>query len=140
MLRTKCCHCIGRSARVMLRKSSPFATLLFDLSLEITKEEFASLKLAVSVDRQNIASKKDLRAVNYTADLFRLLEERGIISKTNLDYLTCLLLKLGRKDLVIRIEKYHKYKKGDPLFPRERLSYFLNSLIYHDHRNNVYYF
>lgn len=110
------CHCIGKSARVMLRKSSPFATLLLDLSLAITEEEFSNLKLAVSVDRQNIASKKDLRAVKFTADLFRLLEERGIISKTNLDYLKFLVRKLGRKDLVVCIEKYREYRKGDPLF------------------------
>ena len=102
---------IGRSGLSMLRRKSPFATLLLEIAQAITDDEFANMKLYVFVDRKNVLNKKQITAAKFPADLLLLLEDRALISKHDVDYLRTVLLNLGRKDLEKVVDNY-KQKTG----------------------------
>lgn len=96
---------LGRHSRHELRKTSPYATLLLDLSLSLTADDVANIKLALQCDK--ITSKREMCHIKCAGDVIRHIEEKGLISRSDTWYLQHLLVQLKRMDLDLMIQEYH---------------------------------
>ncbi|XP_045160014.1 uncharacterized protein LOC123525213 [Mercenaria mercenaria] len=96
---------IGPSGRCCLRKTSPYATLLLDISSGLTGEDISNFKLVIQADKR--ATRRQMYQLKHGADVLAFLDDRKMITNTCTDFLQHLLIKIGRKDLERRVQKYN---------------------------------
>ncbi|WAR23809.1 hypothetical protein MAR_037478 [Mya arenaria] len=96
----------GPCFRAKLRKIRPFTALLLDVSQMLEDSELSHLKLAILTD--GLVTKKVLSGIKHTSDLIRHLKELDIVNEQDTEYLENVLLKIGRRDVIKTIEKYHR--------------------------------
>lgn len=76
---------------------SPFTRRLKYIALNLTNDDFSTLKLVVQSD--DILKKQVLDELKNPQDLLRILQGRSLIHRGNTQLLFCLLEEIGRKDL-----------------------------------------
>ncbi|XP_060591037.1 uncharacterized protein LOC132746010 [Ruditapes philippinarum] len=111
---------IGPAAKHSLRKTSPYAILLLEISSGLTSEDLASLKLAIQADK--LAPRREVCHLKHGADVIALFDKRSLISRTCTDFLENLLIKIGRKDLQKKIIKYHEHRIKDVSDDKENIN------------------
>lgn len=83
---------------------SPFRILLFDFSEELTRQDVEKMKyLALDFIPRGRAE-----SIENGLHLFDALERNARISPQNLDLLEELLIKIGRKDLSTKVDKFRQ--------------------------------
>lgn len=97
---------IGPAARHCMKKTSPYTTLLIDITNSMTDEDVSKFKLAIQTEK--LASKRQLCHMKHAAHVIAHLENVKYISKTCTQFLEDLLIKIGRKDILKLIYKYHE--------------------------------
>lgn len=97
---------IGPHSRHQMKHASPYATLLLDVSLGLCQEDIAHLKMVLQVD--NYAKKIDLEKLRHGSEILSFMDNRKLISRTDIRLLENLLAYIGRQDLVKKIDRYHE--------------------------------
>lgn len=91
---------------------SPFRILLFDFSEELTRQDVEKMKyLALDFIPRGRAEN-----IENGLHLFDALERNARISPQNLDLLEELLIKIGRKDLSAKVDKFRQGKCTFPCY------------------------
>ena len=102
---------IGRYSRYRMKSSSPFATLLMDVGLNLCEDDVSSLRLGLTVDK--FAKGVHLKQLKNGSEILLHMYNIGLISETDTQFLENLLIRIGRKDLVRRIDHYHAKRLGN---------------------------
>ena len=116
---------IGVFSRHKMKKVSPYATLLLDISQGLLEEEISAIKLVLNVDKK--VRRRQLEKMRNGAEVLSCMYDEDLISSTDTKYLERLLLKFGRKDLCTKIEKYHM-KRNAQLSDDSKASIKINNL------------
>lgn len=85
-------------------RPSPFRTLLFDISEELTRQDVEKIKYLCS----DSIPRGPAEDIQNGLQLFDALERNALISPQNLDLLAVMLLKIGRKDLSSKVDKFRR--------------------------------
>ena len=96
---------IGPHSRHLMKDSSPYATLMLDISMGLCQEDVSSLKLALQVDKY--VKRMHLCKLKNGSEILSHMYDIGLISETDTQFLENLLIHICRKDLVKKIERYH---------------------------------
>ncbi|XP_070544096.1 astrocytic phosphoprotein PEA-15-like isoform X2 [Ptychodera flava] len=87
-----------------MARIDPLASLYVDLNEFCIDEDLDTLKVYVKED----ISPRQLQKMRNATDIFRSLEDKGLISKEDVSYLKELFEKMGKAKLVKMIEQYEK--------------------------------
>ena len=100
---------IGQFSRHRMKKTSPYATLLLDISQGLCQDDISQLKLLLQVDK--CVRRIRIEKMKNGAEVLRAMDDVNLISANDTQFLEHLLIKIGRNDLYKKIEKYHM-KRG----------------------------
>lgn len=96
---------LGPYSRHKMKRTSPFTSLLLEISLGLLEEDVSNLKLALQVDK--FVKKIHLKKLKNGGEVLSHMHEENIITATDTEFLENVLMQIGRQDLVKKIEKYH---------------------------------
>ena len=116
---------IGVFSQHKMKKVSPYATLLLDISQGLREEEISEIKLVLNVDKK--VRRRQLEKMRNGAEVLSCMYDEDLISSSDTHYLESLLHKFGRKDLCTKIEKYHM-KRNAQLSDDSKASIKINNL------------
>ena len=110
---------LGPYSRHKMKRTSPFTSLLLEISLGLLEEDVSNLKLALQVDK--FVKKIHLKKLKNGGEVLSHMHEENIITATDTEFLENVLMQIGRQDLVKKIEKYEGVSKSfEPNMERAR--------------------
>ena len=90
--------------------NSDFRTVLFRIGREIGKQDLQWLKFSC----RDVLLESKLETINSARDIFIALEEKGLLSKNNIDFLAFRLMDIQRRDLLSHFAAF-RFRVPNPL-------------------------